>query len=228
MNVEVSFNTPYLDGIDCSLSDFYVNMTGEINEESAKKFCNELMVLDKKCLPVIPIYIQSGGGEVDSLLVMIAAMEQCVTPLATINLGSCSSAAAVLFALGSNGFRYMSPNAFLMFHEASTNLEGKGSDMFSSLSNLSKLDKLLNVKVEKHVGLDKGFFESQQVDFYLTAPEALKAGLVDHVGYPCFKVRFDVSAEIEMKKCRKLEDNQKKYKYTKYLTSIAPCEASHA
>ena len=219
MNLEVSCGTPLLDKLDINLNDLYVKVVGEIDENLAMKFCQELLVLDKKNLPFIPVMIQSSGGDVDALLVMISALEQCSTPVATIIYGSCCSAAAVLFALGTNGHRYMAPTSFLMFHESSAGLEGKGSDLQSCLTNINKIDKILNTKVEKHIGLEKNFFEQQSVDYYLTASEAYKTGIANVIGYPTFKFCFSLQVDVDVKKSRRCEEINRKNKYFKLITS---------
>jgi len=141
---------------------------------------------------------------------------------------SCAcSAAAVIFALGSNNMRIMAPNSYLMFHESSMGTEGKQMDIVSCGNHFLKIDKMINKKLEKHINLDNNFFENHSADLYLHARDALKLGIATHVGFPVVKFKLSMEMSFEMKSSKRHETdpselNPKRCKYQK-ICSGAQC-----
>ncbi len=219
MNAEVSLNSSFLDKVSIDENDIVVKVFGEITLASASEFQSSLLSLDKKYLDFIPIVINSTGGEVDALMMMIACMEQCVTPLCTVCAGLCASSAAVLFCFGSDNLRFMYPNSHLMFHEFSMACsESKGCDIRATHSHYSKIDKLLNKKIEKHVGLPNNFFEDMgHVDSFLSAKDALKHGICTFVGYPSLRIECTFKMSLDLKKGVRQESENRPNKYQKIM-----------
>ena len=146
-----------------------------------------------------------------------------MTPIATINLAQCQSAAAVIFAYGSNGLRYASPSAYFMFHEYLMGYgEAKGCDIQAIQKHTSKIDKMINKKLETHIGLKPGFFENLgHVDTYMTAQDAKKHSIVNHIGYPTLRLEISLSSSLQLKTGKRQEipnPEHRPYKYRKFLT----------
>lgn len=223
MNTEILLKSPFLDGLKLCTNDFVVFLNGEVTSKSANEISSKLFALDKMGLDFIPFLINSEGGDVDALNYIVASMENLVTPVATINMSRAISAAAVIFCMGSKGLKYMGPNTYLMWHEASMSTEalGKTCDMKAVQDHFSKVDKSFNKKVAAHLNLDKDFFENfGHVDTYISAKDALKQGLCDVVGYPTLKIHFSLGMSIEVRKGQRVEipDPEKRpYKYQKYI-----------
>lgn len=222
MNTDIVVKSSFLDGVDIQSNQCVLKITGELTNKTASEFCENLLSLDKRDMEFIPVMIHSGGGDVDALLMVVQTMEQCVTPIATICMGHALSAAAIIFSLGSNGYRYMGPHSYLMFHECSMGIaEGKSCDIHAVQSHFSKLDKSLNKKVEKHIGLENGYFDKHgHVDTYMTAKDCLKDSIANHVGYPLLSIRVELKMSIDVKKGVRQEiDNsdERPYKYTKFV-----------
>lgn len=144
-------------------------------------------------------------------------MESCTTPIMTICYSCACSAAAVIFALGSNGMRIMTPNSYLMFHESSMGAEGKQNDIAALNNFCMRIDKMINKKIEKYVDLDHNFFDNHSNDLYLNAKECLKLGLANHVGFPVlrYNISLDMDFEIKSNKRHEICDYSKKTKYQK-------------
>jgi ATP-dependent Clp protease protease subunit len=223
MNTEIRITSSFLDKIDIQASHCVLRMTGPISVKTGSDLCENLLNLDKRDMDFIPILIQSEGGDVDALLMILQTIEQCVTPIATICMSHCLSAAAVIFCMGSNGLRYMGPNSYLMFHEYSMGYgEAKGCDIQSVQSHFTKMDKQINAKIEKHMGISTNFFEQLgHVDTYMTAKDAYKHGIVDHIGYPTLRINFGMSMGITLKKGVRQEIDQSEKRPYKYIKIIA-------
>lgn len=134
---------------------------------------------------------------------------------------SCAcSAAAVIFALGSNGMRIMAPNSYLMFHESSMGAEGKQMDIAASNNHFMKIDKMINKKIERHIELEPNFFENHSADLYLNSREALKLGIATHVGFPVIKLRIplEMTFDVKSNKRHEIDDYNRKQKYQRTLS----------
>ena len=141
---------------------------------------------------IIPIVISSFGGQVHSLLPMIDLIKASRKPVATIALGKAMSCGATLLAAGTKGYRYAAPNADIMIHEVSSMSWDKNTDMQNDAKHTKYLNDLLFKMIAEWAGKkDPKFFlkilnSKSNVDWYLTANECKKLGLVDHVGVPTF------------------------------------------
>ncbi|MBJ24075.1 MAG: hypothetical protein CMB64_05330, partial [Euryarchaeota archaeon] len=200
-------------------NDIIIKVYGEINLQTAGEFHSKLLSLDKKNLDFIPVIINSGGGEVDALMMMVSSIEQCSTAVCTICAGICASSAAVLFCFGSENLRIMYPNSHLMFHEFSMSCgESKGCDIRATHSHYTKIDKVINKKIEAHCSLPNNFFdEMSHVDTFIPAKEAYKFGLCSFVGYPSLKIECKFKMSLDLKKGVRQETEKRPYKYQKIM-----------
>lgn len=151
--------------------------------------------------PIIPVKIDSYGGQAYSLLAMIAEFESSKLPIATVAIGKAMSCGAILLGLGSVGHRYIDPNATIMVHDVATMAWGKTEDLKASVKEVERLSKFLYQKLAAHCGhKDKDYFlkiigNKKNADWFLSAQEAKKHRLIDHIGVPNFKVQ--ISAKID-------------------------------
>ena len=219
MNAEISLNSSFLDNVSIDENEIVVKVFGDITLNTANEFQSKLLNLDKKGLDFIPVAINSSGGEVDGLMMMIAAIEQCSTPICTICVGLCASSAAVLFCFGSENLRIMYPNSHLMFHEFSMSCgESKGCDIRATHSHYTKIDKIINKKIEKHIGLPNNFFDDLgHVDSFIAARDALKLGICTFVGYPLLKIQCNFHMSLDLKKGVRQETDNRPNKFQKTI-----------
>ena len=76
----------------------------KFNEEEAKKFTEQMQAAHNTGQPVIPVCIDSYGGQVDSLLSMMADIDYSDLPVATIGKGKSMSCGAIGVASEVNTF----------------------------------------------------------------------------------------------------------------------------
>lgn len=71
-----------------------------------------------------PIYImlENFGGDTDFMWMLIDAINTSKTPVYTVNLGVCASAAAIIFISGKK--RFMMPHASVVVHEGHAQMSG--------------------------------------------------------------------------------------------------------
>ena len=92
----------------------------KFDEQSAKDFSVSIGSAHNTGQKVIPVVIDSYGGQVYSLMAMIASIKSSEIPIATIVEGKAMSCGAILFSFGEDGLRFMDRDATLMIHDVSS------------------------------------------------------------------------------------------------------------
>lgn len=168
----------------------------KFSEDAAREFVKQLHRRARQD-PVGPIviYIDSFGGDAYALLTMIAAMEQIPNQIITCALSKAMSAGAMLLACGD--VRFATEHSTLMIHEISAGTVGHIDDINVQHTNITKLnEKLMKLLVKKCnikggiAALKKQLAESR--DLYLDPDEAVKFGLIDHIGIPMLSKNISV------------------------------------
>src|SRR5579859_4042574 len=102
----------------------------DFNLSSLQEFHKDFEELSRKDeITIIPIYINSYGGQIDTLFAMLDIIQASHKPVATIASGVAMSCGAVLLASGTPGYRFAGPNAQIMIHQVSGASMGKLSDI---------------------------------------------------------------------------------------------------
>ncbi|NQU17818.1 MAG: ATP-dependent Clp endopeptidase proteolytic subunit ClpP [Candidatus Saganbacteria bacterium] len=128
------------------------------------------------------MYINSPGGVVTAGLALYDTMQYIKTPVSTICVGQAASFGAVLLAAGQKGKRYALPNARIMIHQPLGGAQGQATDIEIQTKEILRMKKLLNGILSKHTEqpLEKLEHDTDR-DFYMSAEEAQKYGLIDEV-----------------------------------------------
>jgi ATP-dependent Clp protease protease subunit len=119
---------------------------------------------------------------------MFALYDVCrtlVSPIHTIAIGKCMSAAPLLVAGGRKGERYATPNTFFMVHEAWEDFGAKRMDELKrDLAHYSAMGQRWGELMEKHSKKPAKFWHGlckDPGDKYFNADQALEWGLIDHI-----------------------------------------------
>lgn len=174
-----------------------VYVSGSIDESSAKKFANDMRSAHETGQPIIPIIIRSYGGGLYSLFSMIDTINRAKVPVATIIEGKAMSAAVALFTCGTEGMRYASPNSTMMIHDASSSTRGKVKEIEADTEETTRLNDLMLQTMSTNIGKRKNYFRNiihsrGHADWYFTPEEAMKHGIVNHIGVPELEVHVSV------------------------------------
>lgn len=130
----------------------------------------------------IKLYINSPGGLVTSGLAIYDTMQYIKPDISTICMGQAASAAALLLAAGTPGKRLSLPNANILIHQPMGGARGQATDVGIQARQIIKIKDRLNDIFVKHTGQSKKKIEQDtDRDFYMTAQEAKKYGLIDKV-----------------------------------------------
>ena len=165
------------------LSARIIVLTGVINDDVADIVVSQLFYLESEDPDKdIFFYINSPGGQVTAGLAIYDTMQYVSSDIVTICFGQAASMGAVLLAGGTKGKRMAFPNARMMIHQPLGGAEGQASDMEIQVKEMSRIKKRLNEILVQHTGQSIKVIERDtDRDFYLTAEDAVKYGLIDNV-----------------------------------------------
>ena len=129
----------------------------------------------------INLVINSDGGDVYEALGMIDYIQSLDVKVNTICRGRAMSAAALLLC-SETGVRAASKHSTIMFHELSTGLYGKSSDMKANARHMEKLEDILLTIMTENSNKDKKFWSDATIkDYYLSPEDAVNHGVIDKV-----------------------------------------------
>lgn len=132
----------------------------------------------------INIIINSDGGDVYEALGMIDFIQSLDVKVNTICRGRAMSAAALLLCAGT-GTRAASKNSTIMFHEISSGIYGKSSDMKANVQHTEKLEEILINIITANSKKDSTFWKDKILkDYYLSPEESLELGVIDTIIQP--------------------------------------------
>lgn len=130
----------------------------------------------------IYLYINSPGGMVTATLAMLDAMNHVKADVATVAVGIAASGAAVLLAGGAKGKRFSLPNAEVMIHQPMGGAQGQTTDIEITAKHMLATRDRLNKILAKATGQPLAKIEKDvERDFFMTADEAKKYGIIDQV-----------------------------------------------
>jgi len=174
----------------------------KFDEESAKKFAQEMAQAHNTGQKVIPIVIDSYGGQVYSLMSMISAIKHAELPVATIVEGKAMSCGAVLFSFGEEGMRFMDPNATVMIHDVSSMDFGKVEELKAGAKEADRLNTTIYTMMARNCGKKDDHFmkivdKKKHADWFLDADEAKKHNMANHLRVPKFHIKVAVDIDFE-------------------------------
>lgn len=150
--------------------------------------------------PVKPIivYINSYGGNVDSLNLLIDTFKNVPNDIYTVCMGTAMSAGALLLSCGDK--RFISPSSRVMIHKVSSGTWGNVDDMKVDTDETERQNteimKLLAKNTKKSVKQLEGMLKDKR-DLFLDANAALKLGVVDEVGIPIIQENIIYTLHIK-------------------------------
>lgn len=130
----------------------------------------------------ISFYINSPGGHVSAGLAILDTMNHIQPNVSTVCVGMAASMGAILLSAGQKGKRFCLPNAEVMIHQPSGGAEGMATDIEITAKQILKLRERLNKILTKNTGQKLEKIEKDvDRDFFMSAEEAVKYGVVDKV-----------------------------------------------
>lgn len=165
------------------LKERIIFLGGPIDDEVANLVIAQLLFLEAEDPKKdISLYVNSPGGHVHSGLAIIDAMNHIKPDISTVCVGMAASMGSVILASGKKGKRFALPNAEVMIHQPSGGAEGQASDIEITARHILATRERLNKILAKATGqtLEK-IHKDMDRDFFMTAEEAKKYGIIDQV-----------------------------------------------
>ena len=157
-------------------------VAGPVNDGMSTVVQAQLMFLDSVENKDITMHIDSPGGSVKSGLSMVDVMDFIKSDIRTVNTGMAASMGSVLLGAGTKGKRSSLRHSKTMLHQSSGGFSGNIQDAEIDMKEWKKVNntlfKLLGEycsKTAKQVAADA------TRDFWLSADEAKKYGIIDEV-----------------------------------------------
>ena len=153
---------------DNTLTDLIIRMRSLLQNREDKKAPVNLM-------------INSPGGDVHEMLGIIDYIESLDVKVNTICRGRAFSAAAIILACGT-GSRMMSKRSTVMFHQSSSFLGGKMSDISAYLDNVKNIEKTIYDILADKTNKDQAWWkDNMKTDLYLTAEQLKEFNVIDEI-----------------------------------------------
>jgi len=163
-------------------------LMGEIDTESVKPVIEWILLenfVKKKKLKELLLMICSEGGDLSAAFALIDVMNSSRIPIKTVGLGQIASSGLLVFLSGSPGRRVLTPNTTIMSHQFSWGSDGKVHELFATMKEFELIQQRMVNLYKKATGLDDDVIKSVLLppqDVYLSAEEALKYNICDHIG----------------------------------------------
>ena len=154
-----------------------------IDDTVANLICAQLLHLESENPDRdISLYINSPGGDINSLFAIYDTMQYIKPDLTTICFGQAASAAAVLLAAGTKGKRLALPHSRILIHQPYAGAEGQVSDIELASREIQRLKTQLEEIIAHHTGQSaEKVHDDTDRDFVMTAAEARDYGIIDEV-----------------------------------------------
>lgn len=168
------------------LKERIIFLGDQVDQHSASLVVAQMLFLEAEDPKKdIMLYINSPGGSVYDGLMIYDTMKHLKCDVATIGIGMQASMGAFLLSSGTKGKRSLLPNSTVMIHQPSAGTRGKVTDMEIDLKEGLRLKKLLNEILAKNTGQKVETVEKDSDrDNWMSAEEAKKYGIVDHILKP--------------------------------------------
>lgn len=165
------------------LKDRILFVTGPIEDYTANLVVAQLLFLDAEdSKKDIQLYINSPGGSVTAGLAIIDTMNHVKSDVSTVCVGLAASMGSVILSAGAKGKRYALPNSEVMIHQPWGGVQGQATDIEITAKHILATRDRLNKMLAKNTGQKLEQIEKDvDRDFYMTADEAKKYGVVDQV-----------------------------------------------
>ena len=165
------------------LEERIVFVTGPIHDMMANTVIAQLLFLQSNnAKKDIQMYINSPGGSAYAGLAIYDTIRHMKPDVSTIAVGTAASAATLLLAAGKKGKRYSLPHSVLHIHQPMGQLGGQASDIEVDAKEILRLKRLYAQTLSNHTGQTlKKVLKDIDRDFYMTAEEGKKYGIIDEV-----------------------------------------------
>ena len=168
------------------LKERIIFLGGPIDDTVANLIIAQLLFLESEdAKKDITLYINSPGGSVTAGLAILDTMNHIKPAVATVCVGVAASMGAVILSAGEKGKRFTLPNSEVMIHQPWGGIEGQATDIAITAKHILQTRERTSKILAKNTGQSLDRIEKDvERDFFMTADEAKKYGLIDEIIKP--------------------------------------------
>lgn len=165
------------------LKERIIFLGGGVDDDTANLIIAQLLFLESEDPKKdIYLYVNSPGGSVSAGLAILDTMNHVKPAVATVCVGMAASAAAVILSAGEKGKRFALPNSEVMIHQPWGGAQGQATDIEITAKHILATRERLNRILAKNTGQTVERIQKDvERDYFMTADEAKKYGIVDTV-----------------------------------------------
>ena len=165
------------------LKERVIFLVGPVEDLMANLVVAQLLFLESENPDKdIHLYINSPGGSVTAGMSIYDTMQFVKPDVSTMCIGQAASMGAVLLSGGAKGKRYCLPHSRTMIHQPLGGFQGQATDIEIHAKEILEIRERLNKILAKHTGQPlERIQQDTDRDFFLSADESVKYGLVDEV-----------------------------------------------
>ena len=165
------------------LKERVIFIVGAIEDHMANLIVAQLLFLESENPDKdVHLYINSPGGSVTAGLSIYDTMRFIKPDVSTMCIGQAASMGAFLLSGGTEGKRYILPNARTMIHQPSGGAQGQATDIEIQAKEILFLRERLNGLLADHTGQTMEVIERDtERDRFMSAEQSVEYGLVDEV-----------------------------------------------
>lgn len=161
-----------------------VVLHGDVNEHTISSVIAQLLHLANLSRKPIHMVVSTYGGSVDEMFSLYDTIKFLPCPVHTIALGKVMSAGVLLLAAGEKGKRLIGRSARIMMHPVSGGMYGNVFEILNESKEHTRLHDLMVDALECETKMKRA--DVQKImkaghDYYITAEEAIKLGIVDRI-----------------------------------------------
>ncbi|WWO95571.1 MAG: ATP-dependent Clp endopeptidase proteolytic subunit ClpP [Candidatus Dasytiphilus stammeri] len=165
------------------LKERIIFLTGNIEDYTANVIVAQLLFLEaEKPDKDIYLYINSPGGIITAGMSIYDTMQFIKPDISTICIGLAASMGAFLLTAGTKGKRFCLPNSRVMIHQPLGAYQGQATDIEIHTREILRIKTKMNQLMAYHTEQPLEVIEKDtERDYFLSANEAVKYGLVDSI-----------------------------------------------
>ena len=126
------------------------------------------------------IYLMNYGGDADLMFSMVDVISLSKTPVYTVNLGQCCSAAALIFLAGHK--RFMLPGASMLLHQGSGEIQGDAGKVLDQAEAYKVILKRMNDFIRERTKINPRLLQKKKSnDWTIDAKFCIENGVCDRI-----------------------------------------------
>lgn len=175
-----------------------------IDEENANSIISSILYLRKEdSTGPITLYLNVPGSLLRPGLAVYDLLRQIGNDceITTVNIGLCTGMGALLAGAGTKGRRCALPNSRFLLQRIGMEsvFQGQATDIALEVKNVKKMNDNLDMELSKMTGQTaEQCREDMKRDFYLSADEAVRYGLIDKVLQPAPRKRATQGQDTDL------------------------------